>query len=201
VNAARTAGEPSLGWSEEPRRVRRYGTGRRLFVSGLIAFHIVATVLWLLPAASALRRDVHVVTDKYIAGVGLWQAWGMFAPEPSDLNIYIHARITYADGSEREWSFPRMNQLDLFTRYREERYRKYEEYAHLDSYGLVWPDLARWVARRNNPDPHNPPVRVRLIRSWWVVPPPPASGDISHDPPHEWSHFEFFSQRIAAADL
>jgi len=41
---------------------------------------------------------------------------------------------------------PRMNRLDYFTRYRLERYRKYEEYAHLDTYSFIWPDLARWVA-------------------------------------------------------
>src|SRR5579859_2236858 len=114
----------------------------------------------------------------------------------------LHPRaIRYSDGSKRDWSFPRMDQLDFVTRYRLERFRKYEEYAHLDAYAAIWPDLARWVARQNVGNPANPPVLVTLIRSWWEVPPPPANGDISHDPPHAWSSYQFFQQPISRSDL
>jgi hypothetical protein len=197
VNAQNAATNPAMS---APRTVVRYGKRTRLLLSALLAFHIVATLAWLLPG-SALRGDLQPVTDRYIGYSGLWQNWGMFAPEPSNRNLYIHAVVTYADGSEQQWSFPRMNQLDFFNRYRLERFRKYEEYAHLDSYAGIWPDLARWIARQNNRDPGNPPVHVQLIRSWWLVPPPPANGDIGHDPPHDWNHYPFFDMPIARSDL
>ncbi len=186
--------------NDEPRRVVRYGVSRRLVVSALIVAHAAAVILWLLPASRA-RGAVAGVADRYINYAGVWQSWGMFAPEPANLNLYVHARIDYRDGSQRTWSFPRMNQLDFVTRYRLERYRKYEEYAHLDGYGAIWPDLARWVARQHNDNPANPPVAVTLIRTWWEVPPPPANGDVSRDPPHSWSSYQFFQMPISRSDL
>jgi hypothetical protein len=194
------AGTALLSPGEGPRAVIRYGGARRLIISALILFHAVAVLAWLLPASRA-RGAVQGATDRYINYAGLWQSWGMFAPEPANLNLYIHALVTYSDGSQRAWSFPRMNQLDLFTRYRLERFRKYEEYGHLDAYGDIWPDLARWVARQNDVDRSNPPVKVALIRTWWSVPPPPANGDISHDPPHTWSDFQFYETPIGRNDL
>ncbi len=179
------------------RAVVRYGLPLRLIVSAAIVFQIVAVLVWLLPASRA-RGAVSGVTDRYINYAGLWQSWGMFAPEPANLNLYIHALITYRDGTQRAWSFPRMNRLDYFTRYRLERYRKYEEYAHLDSYSFLWPDLARWVAAQNPGTPANPPVLVTLIRTWWEIPPPPANGEIGHDPPHTWSSYQFFQMPLQA---
>ncbi|HLZ71117.1 MAG TPA: hypothetical protein VKV26_14540 [Dehalococcoidia bacterium] len=185
---------------DEPRQASHYGAPRRAALSVLILLHIAAVLVWLLPASQA-RSAVQGVSDRYINFAGIWQSWGMFAPEPANLNLYIHAQIRYSDGSKRDWSFPRMDQLDFVTRYRLERFRKYEEYAHLDAYAAIWPDLARWVARQNVGNPANPPVLVTLIRSWWEVPPPPANGDISHDPPHAWSSYQFFQQPISRSDL
>ena len=50
-------------------------------------------------------------------------------------------------------------------------YRKFAEYARMDTFSAVWPSMARWIAQENNADPGNPPVRVQLRRHWWFVPP------------------------------
>lgn len=182
------------------RPVLRLRLPMRLLLSALILFHGLAIFLWLAPASPA-SAGVRAVTRSYMTWSGLWQSWGMFAPEPSRLNVYLSAQITYRDGTQRTWSFPRMNQLDLFSRYYKERYRKFEEYAHLDTFDGLWPDMAVWIARTNDPDPDNPPVRVALTRNWWIVPPPPPNGDISQDPPHTWSQYMFFQTVIHSGDL
>ena len=189
-----------LALTSDERPVHRHRLPTRLIVTAFILFHVLAIFLWLVPASPA-SAGARTVTRAYISWGGLWQSWGMFAPNPSRLNLYISAEITYRDGTQRAWSFPRMNKLDLFSRYYEERYRKFEEYAHLDNFDGLWPDMATWIARNNNPDPSNPPVRVELIRNWWIVPPPPANGDISRDPPHNWSHYTFFRTAIRPEEL
>lgn len=175
-----------------PRGSQRYGFRVRLLISVFIVFHITATLLWVLPE-SALRQQLFALPQKYISHVGLWQSWGMFAPEPSNLNLYLSAVVTYRDGSQRSWEWPRPEKLDLFSRYREERYRKFTEYGRMDAFSYVWPSMARFAAEQlNNHDPANPPVRVQLWRHWWFVPPPPQNGDISHEPPHQWNQYLFF---------
>jgi len=175
-----------------PRRRRRHGLPLRLAISGFVVFHILATLLWLLPN-SAVHRQVQALPQKYISYVGLWQAWDLFAPNPASINVYLSAVVTYRDGSQREWVWPRMEQLDLLTRYREERYRKFVEYGNLDAYSGLWPSMAMFAVEQiKYRDPANPPVGVQLWRHWWFVPLPPANGDISHDPPHEWHQYLFF---------
>lgn len=183
-----------------PRQVLRYGLPLRLLLSAFILFHIVATLLWVMPR-SALHDQVRSLTWNYISYVGLWQHWGMFAPQPSSLNAYLSAVVTYQDGSQREWTWPRMAELDLFTRYRKERYRKFAEYARMDKFAFMWPSLARYAAEVNAGDPANPAVRVQLWRHWWFVPPPPENGDISQDPPPKWNHYQFFDLPLTPSEV
>lgn len=189
------------GDADEPRAAVRQGIPLRLALTAFILFHIVAVLLWLTPVGTTSAEAARTFAANYVSWGGLGQNWGMFAPEPSNLNIYLSANITYQDGSQHTWDFPRMDQIDLVSRYYQERYRKFEEYAHLDSASGMWPDLAVWIARQNNPEPGNPPVRVQLTRNWWTVPPPPPNGDISHDPPHQWQHYLFFETAIQRSQL
>ena len=185
--------------ADAPPVTIQYGVRRRLLLSLYIAFHIAATLLWVLPRTE-LRQRLDRLTDAYINHVGLYQNWGMFAPEPSRLNFYLSAVVTYQDGSQREWTWPRMDELDMLTRYQRERFRKYAEYVRQDAYAYLWPSLARFVARVGDDTPGNPPVRVQLWRHWWFVP-PPADGDLAREPPHEWSHFSFFEISITPQEL
>lgn len=180
--------------------VVRYGLPKRIAISAFIVFHIAATLLWIAPNSS-IKQELLPKVRNYISYVGLWQAWGMFAPNPSNLNMTLGATVTYQDGSTAEWKFPRMHELPLVERYGRERYRKYQEYAYQDSFAPIWPSLVRYIADQMNTDPNNPPAQVVLNRNWWFVPKPPASGDISTDPPHTWNRYEFFKMTITPLDL
>ena len=61
----------------------------------------------------------------------------MFAPEPGRENVYMAARITYADGSVKLWGIGRQDTLPLWSRLVGER--EHEEAASLDRklYGEV----------------------------------------------------------------
>lgn len=61
------------------------------------------------------------------------------------------------------FSFPRMEELGLLRRYREERYRKFVENLLLPQSAAYWPDVAKHIAMYYV-DPRDPPDKVVLIQ-------------------------------------
>jgi hypothetical protein len=170
----------------------------RIAISLFLAFNLFAIVSWCVPLDSPLIVRCRELAGPYLRLTGLFQKWDMFAPDPSKLNNYVGAVITYRDGTSSQWTFPRMEELGAWDRYLKERYRKYaNDNLRLDGNAPIWPDAARYIARLNN-RPGNPPVEVGLVRYWQFVPPPPAEGDA---PPGEWNQYMFFRYNVAPGDL
>lgn len=177
------------------RRLALYRWSRALAVV-FIAWHLFAVSVWLVcnEAPSALGGVLLPIVRPYMTLTGFKQGWHMFGPQPSRLDVYVEARLTYANGRTAHWEFPRLATLNYAARVRQERYRKLIELGHGNSAGMVWPSLARYAARRNDPDPHNPPVAVELVRYFRQTPPPGAP----------WPSFQsvsFYRTAITAADL
>jgi hypothetical protein len=167
-------------------------------IGAFLLFHICAIASWALPFNSLLNDRMRAAIKPYMLWVGLYQAWDMFAPDPAKVNSYVDAEITFRDGSTTLWSVPRMNEIGYVDRYFKERYRKFStEYLRIDAYAALWPDAARFIARANR-NPSNPPVQVRLIRSWSDVNPPGPGGSYRPTP---WSHYAFSSYSPQPGDL
>lgn len=161
-------------WLRRVGRLKRRAWGRRL-VNAFIAWHLFAVAVWLLPHDWPLIQDLAPQTNDgavrgYLTLTNFSQDWQMFAPEPDRRDQSIQAAITLADGRTLLYAFPRMSDLGYTERYRRERFRKLVEVAGHDF--RVWPALARYAARRSVGDPHNPPVRVVLVKRFRDIPPP-----------------------------
>lgn len=115
--------------------------------------------------------------DLYLWPTGFWQSWDMFAPNPSDWEGYVTAKIFYRDGSFKEVLYPRMKVLPLGIKYFKERYRKFLERAHADAFEWIRPRFALRLAYENYRDPKNPPERVELWRHWFQVPETISAGE------------------------
>ncbi len=158
-------------------RLERRWWGRRL-VSLFIVWHLFAMAIWLLPSSSTgggytpLVGLFAPVVRPYMMGTAFAQSWNMFAPNPDKTDVYLEARITYADGEKRAWFFPRMVHMGYVRRYQEERWRKMVEVATHGNAATVGPALARYAARVNSADAQNPPVSVEMIQHTRTVPPP-----------------------------
>jgi hypothetical protein len=174
----------------QPLARHRWG---RVLVNAFILWHLFALTIWLLPQC-ALRQDCIALVTPYMTYTGFMQGWTMFSPNPANMDLYVEARITYADGRVRGWNFPRMVRLGYLDRYRQERWRKLIENGHLDENQMVWPSLARYAARRNNLYPGNPPVSVALVRHFRPIPPP---GLLLAS----FRTYTFFNTPISAQDL
>ncbi len=149
-------------------------------VNCFIIFHIFAVTTWLLPPCPFKQATFLLVTP-YMAGLGLWQTWSVFAPDPKTWTAYLTARVTLQNGEQREWEFPRLEKLDYVTRVFKDKYRKWANDCVNDTKNSkVWPDTCKYIARQFT-DKDNPPVSVSLIRHWQYMNLPelkPIEGDL-----------------------
>jgi hypothetical protein len=182
----------------EPERQSAGTHWGRWALTAFLVFHLVAITSWCLPLNSVLNDRWKQAIRPYMLWTGLFAAWDMFAPNPATLNSYIDAQITFRDGTAKTWSVPRMHEIGYVDRYFKERYRKFStEYLRMDSYNIMWPDAARYIARVNS-TPGNPAVAVTLIRSWSEINPPSPTGQYVPSP---WNHFPFFTYQVQPGDL
>lgn len=136
---------------------------RKPIINTFIIFHGLLNYCYLFNNHPYINNVNHFFFG-YYTFLGLEQAWNVFAPGPRDTNAHLTAIITYADGTTRLWTYPRMERLDFFTKIAKERYRKFFNDNAAWSMPLLWPEIARYVARVSYDAPGNPPVIVSLTR-------------------------------------
>lgn len=164
---------------------------RRAALSAFIALHLAAIWAWCLPDGFALRRALTRPIAPYVVGVGLWQGWDMFSPNPRAVNIRVGAEVELADGAVLPYEFPQMDRLGFWRRYQKERFRKWaNDNLRLDKNPDLWQPAAKWVARLHE-KPGAEVAKVRLWRRWWDIPPPRASGRLGRLEPPERDRKEF----------
>ena len=145
---------------------------RRRAVNLFLIWHIFALTIWLIPGNSAVVQACVGLIRPYMIITAFAQSWSMFSPNPDHMDVWLEARIHYAQGPPHTWEFPRMVHMGYVRRYEEERWRKMTEVATHGGNHNLWPILARYAARVNNPDSQNPPVSVELIQHSRIIPPP-----------------------------
>jgi len=153
-------------------------TVRRAAINVFILFHLVAITCVALPWNLPIAAGVKELVRPYMRWTGLYQTWDMFGPDPEMVNSYVKSVIVTQDHHMRVWSFPRMEELGLGERYEKERYRKFLEVLPQTQYALLWPDVARHLARSLN-NPSDPPDKIMLIQFQSEIRP---GVDDSHEP-------------------
>ena len=144
----------------------------RRAVNLFIAWQMFAVFIWLVPSNSAIVQACVGTVRPYMVLTAFAQSWSMFSPNPDHMDVYLTAKITYAHGQTKLWEFPRMARFSYAKKYEEERWRKMTEVVTHSGSHQLWPAMARYAARVNNPDPQNPPVKVELIEHSRIIPPP-----------------------------
>ena len=139
-----------VGWRRARRaemvgsaRAWAYGPAGRLAAGGVFTYHLLALVIWQVPAWPGLpQRDaMRALVAPWMDLTGTRQAWSMFAPNPPRRNVALQQTIVTRDGRRHEL------QLNLQAQSHpravsEGRWRKID-----DSIGWGRPELVRWHAR------------------------------------------------------
>jgi hypothetical protein len=161
-------------------------------VTAFVLFHVVAFALWTAPVDLPVVHAFKRIIRPYLLFTGLFQAWDMFAPDPTRMNGYLEATILLRNGEHRVWTEPRLFEMSYLERYQKERYRKFmEEHLWLDAQSDLWPDAARRLARMFNQDAHNAPVNVQLTRHWSMILPPGPHGEFRSEEPSEYTYYSY----------
>ena len=166
-------------WEEARRQIKQRRVNRlekrwwkRRAVNLFIIWQAFAICVWVVPGNSALVQVLSPVVRPYLVMTAFAQSWSMFSPNPDKMDVYMEARITYANGQTKSWDFPRMVHMNYAKRIEEERWRKMTEVVTHGGNHQLWRPLARYAARVNDTDPKNPPVKVELFQHSRVIPPP-----------------------------
>ncbi|MBS1724575.1 MAG: hypothetical protein JSS66_16660 [Armatimonadetes bacterium] len=127
----------------------------------------------------------------YLSSTGLWQYWDMFAPNPSNTDIWYDAIVTFANGQTRIIGYPRMKTLNNWEKYFKERYRKYIERVNTDATD-AWkrPAFAQRMALIAYRQTGDMPVQVQLRRHWRMM------DGMDKPVPQDYKEFIFFTYLV-----
>ena len=158
----------------------------------------------------------------YVYFTGLWQSWDMFAPNPSNLDVWCDADVEFSDGSVTKYQYPRIYDMPLHMKFLKERYRKYFERVNPDTATWLWPTVGQYMALEEYKSGRPVPVKVRLWRHFIVAQKPQTIGDyfaslqgsfrentfrwsdlVPPMPPlpKEYTHVMFYEHRVDVAAL
>jgi hypothetical protein len=146
----------------------------RILISLFVIVTLVTVVTANLPASRL--QDVLLKPDHpYLYGLGLDQAWGVFAPDPRQATVDLIARVTFADGSQATWQVPRRN--NVVGEYLDYRWLKWAEWTVQPAYANLDRPTAIYAARRLATQGRRP-VRVTLVDRSHPISPPGQIPDV-----------------------
>jgi hypothetical protein len=164
----------------------------RAAITGLIIF-VLATLLASNLPDSAIQNWLSKLVQPVRNGVGLDQAWGVFAPDPRSTVYGFEGRIRYDDGTSDIWHWPKGD--PFISEYRDYHWQKWSEQVRLDDDSFLWRPLAVWLARTHDRRGRHP-TEVTLVRRWFDLNPPGV-----HPSRGKWNAFSFYTLQVAPAIL
>ena len=172
---------------------------KKHLINGFIVVVLSLILVDALPRTSLAHQRLKDAVDPILDVTGLWQeSWRLFAPEVDKVNVWITARITYADGSSitrRSPDWTKMSALERFLRFRE---MEFVDSIRMDSSRGAWPGFADYMARTvlHPAKPELKAIEVVLTRQWAVVPPPmPGLEQAFPSKSEETGSFVFYTKR------
>jgi hypothetical protein len=161
-------------------------------VVAFVIYHIIAITIYSLPKPSdaVLEGKVepkgtdhvllynHVVLKEsapfyaYLYTTGFWQYWDMFAPDPSQSDLWLDAEVEYLDGTKKIYEYPHMKKMSLAEKFIYERHRKFTERVNMETVQAQFlrAPFGQAIATKTATNPDNPPVIVRINRHFLDVP-------------------------------
>lgn len=138
----------------------------RLVLSVVLLAYLGALVLWNLPS-SALRERFGLALAFVFFPTGLWQQWGMFAPDPMADTVALEGDARDARGMRHSYRFPAMAGVPVMQALLGYRHSKF---AHnmAPAEGVAYREFAaRHVVRALALPPEAFPVDVDLSYRVW----------------------------------
>ncbi len=178
----------------------RFEEMRRIVVSLLLFVYLSVLVI-----AASPSSPFHELCDRIFKGpfnyLGLYNSYGVFAPDPAFYDQIFRAVIEFSDGSKKTWVFPYLTQWKNDDCQRQFKLA-WEEW----QYYFMWSknnrvlvtDAAKYIAWLHR-NPTNQPVQVTIYRDFTDIVPPAIDGQSL--PPLPQVTDEVFSYSVHPEDL
>jgi hypothetical protein len=169
-------------------------TAWRLAISGFVVFHLLGTLVWILPD-SPLRKAVSPIYRPYMLPLGLWQSWWMFAPDPMTETALLEAEVIDAHGIRHLYEFPRIADLPWWKKLPRFRHPKFTCNLFVEEYGKLRKSAAGFAVHQLHLKPEQFPAHASLYCQVKDSPPPgrPYSDPLSPTRLSPLGTFEFAS--------
>ncbi len=143
---------------------------KKPLVSLFVLIHLAAVLIWNLPECSFKNRT-SAWCAYYLLPTGLWQYWGMFAPEPFRDTVALEGIVRDRHGMFRRFEFPRMADKPASEAFWGFRYSKLATNLSSDEMVAYREFVARYVLRRVGLTPNDYPADIELRYRVWRTPP------------------------------
>jgi hypothetical protein len=151
-------------------------TARRLGISAFVVLHMSATLVWAMPACPIRARFLDA-SSRYLFPLGLWQYWGMFAPDPLRETVTLEAVAADAQGLRYGFAFPTVAGDSLWRATPRFRHPKFVLHVAAPEGDTLRRIAARYVVRQLQLPASAFPVEVYLYHQIRPAPPPGQSAD------------------------
>lgn len=156
----------------------RRWTAWKLAISAFVLFHMAATLAWVVPDCP-IKREMVPRLRGYMIPLGLWQSWGMFAPEPVQTTYTLEAEVSDAKGMGRVYEFTKVADLPWWQKAPRFRHPKMAANLLVEEFVPQREMAARHAVRALGLAPEAFPVYVRL---YYQITRPPEPGSAEIDP-------------------
>lgn len=150
----------------------------RLAISAYLVLHLTATLAWVVPP-SPIKALLMPKFRFYMLPCGLWQSWGMFAPDPMNSTIVLESEVIDAKGMRHAYEFTKVADLPWMSKMPRFRHPKLAANLLVDEYSAQREMVARHVVRQLDIPADAFPVQVALF---YKVTAPPPIGSAESDP-------------------
>jgi hypothetical protein len=146
-------------------------TARRWALSAFVLFHLSALVMWTMPH-SAIKALCQSPYRYYVLPLGLWQWWGIFAPDPMRQSMVLNAEVVDAKGMRHTYEFTRLGDLSWWQKFPRYRNCKFTANMLTDEYKTHRTFTARHAVRQLGLSEEAFPMWVSLYVEIKDTPPP-----------------------------
>ena len=161
---------------------------KELVLSAVTVVYLVVALFWLMDESVLRTRMLEPVKITWLFW-GLEQNWRLFSPSIRNINYHTVGIITRRNGFRELWEPPRMERLDWYSKFTEEKFRKWSvDTLPWASHKEHWPYIARYIGRKVY-DEKNPPVELTLCLQWTRIPKPSDAELVSRSKLPIHSHF------------
>jgi hypothetical protein len=146
-------------------------TARRWAISAFVLFHVSALAMWTMPPCG-VKTQFQSPYRYYVLPLGLWQWWGIFAPDPMRQSLVLNAEVVDAKGMRHSYQFPRLADLSWWEKYPRYRNCKFTVNMLSDEYKTHRAFTARHAVRQLGLGEDAFPLWVGLSVEMTNAPPP-----------------------------